>query len=179
MSDFFQEPESGEELIDEEGRPQPAAQGLFAPGGNATVPDVAVARAGVAIATWQRGSVAQAAARTAAGAWGSPQTLSTTDLSASWPDVAADASGNAVAVWSGSDGMSSYIRASGFDGVGPRFDNLRVPSSAGVGLRSRSPPRHLTCGRLSGPARSGRSATAAPLPGPPSRTPTPEPARTR
>jgi hypothetical protein len=113
-----------------------AAQNLSVGGANASNPRIAVAGAGSAVATWQRGLspvVAQAAARTAAGTWGSPQTISITDTTASSPEVAADATGNAVAAWPGSDGTNGYIRASGFDGAGPRFDRLAVPPTGRVG----------------------------------------------
>jgi len=92
------------------------AQGLSDPSQSAIQPKVAVDGAGNAIAIWQRFNgtnfIIQAAVRPAGGAWQLPaQDLSTVGQHAETPDVAFDTAGNAIAVWSRSNGTNYIIQA--------------------------------------------------------------------
>jgi hypothetical protein len=109
-------------------------------GRDAFEPEVAVAPDGTVIAVWTRSDGAnfriQSSNRTPTGAWSVPQTISDANRGASEPALAVDNSGNAVAVWTQSDGTnlriySAYrpaggsfltpapISASGADASGP------------------------------------------------------------
>jgi hypothetical protein len=94
-----------------------AIQTLSAAGQDAFEPGVAVDGAGDAVFTWQRSDGAnlriQARARTAAGALGAVQTLSSSGQSAYNPEVAVRRkTGDAFATWQRSDGTNSRIQAS-------------------------------------------------------------------
>jgi hypothetical protein len=78
-------------------------------------PQVAIDGSGNVIAVWTRSDGTnlriQSANRTPSGPWSAAQTLSDPGQSASSPQVAVDASGNAVAVWTRNDGTSGRIQA--------------------------------------------------------------------
>ncbi|MGQ0797436.1 MAG: hypothetical protein ACT4OI_06210, partial [Methanobacteriota archaeon] len=89
---------------------------IEASGGEAIEPRVAMDAAGGAIAVWRQlsGSARSVFAnRFVPGAgWGSPQLLETDDTGdAAGPRIAMDAAGNAVAVWSQSDGTTTNVWA--------------------------------------------------------------------
>ena len=92
-----------------------APHDVSAPGHDAHAPQVALDRAGNALAVWARSNgtdvVVQSAQQRANGAWQAPQDVSGPGLDADLPDVALDPHGNGVAVWQSSDGSSSVIRA--------------------------------------------------------------------
>src|SRR4051794_10589452 len=91
------------------------------PGQDGFEPEVTVAPDGTVIAVWTRsdGSVfrIQSSSRTPTGNWAAPVTISDPGESASGPSIAVDPSGNALAVWTQSDGSNlrihSAYRASG------------------------------------------------------------------
>lgn len=89
-----------------------AAETLSQRGGWASQPEIATGAGGMAVATWRwsgaAGSVAQAALRSAAGAWGEPVTLSAPDAEAEAPRVGIGADGSAVTAWisRGDDGRT-------------------------------------------------------------------------
>jgi hypothetical protein len=78
-------------------------QRLSGPVGNASAPVVAVDDHGGAVASWRWADgaflVVQAALRSAEGVWSAPQTLSGPGRSASQPQIAMDADGNAIVAW--------------------------------------------------------------------------------
>jgi len=84
-------------------------------GRDAEEPDVAIDAAGNAVALWRRhdGSkyIVQAAMRPAGGAWQSPVNLSAAGETAKEPQLALDAAGNAVAVWTRHDGLDFIAQA--------------------------------------------------------------------
>ena len=92
-----------------------APQNLSAAGQHAYDPQVAVDGRGNAIAVWQRSdgtnTIVQAAARAAGGSFGAPQDLSTAGQTAHDPQVAVDGQGNAIAVWSASNGTNFIVQA--------------------------------------------------------------------
>ncbi len=77
-------------------------------------PDIAVDLAGNATAVWQGfdGSsyVIQSSSLPVSGSWSSPTTLSSSSEDAQGPEVAVDASGNAVTIWSRYDGSNSIVQ---------------------------------------------------------------------
>ncbi len=78
------------------------------PGRDGFEPEVVVAPSGTVIAVWTRSDGTnfriQSASRTPTGSWSVPQTVSDPGVSASGPSLAVDASGNAVAAWTQSNG---------------------------------------------------------------------------
>jgi len=92
-----------------------APQDLSAAGQKAGFPEVAVDGQGNAIAVWQRfdgtNFIVQAAARAAGGSFGAPQDLSAAGQTANDPQVAVDGQGNAIAVWSRSNGTNDIVQA--------------------------------------------------------------------
>jgi hypothetical protein len=94
-----------------------AVQNLSDPGGNAHAPQVAVDADGDAVFTWSRDEgatpqLAQARARSAAGALSAVQNLSDSgsDATAPFPQVAVDADGDAVFTWERVDGANLRIQ---------------------------------------------------------------------
>lgn len=94
---------------------------LTSTGQNATVPQVAMNQTGTSVAVWLRSdgtnTLVQASTRPPGGSstWATAnqiQTLSTAGQNASSPQVAINASGEAVAVWSRSNGTNTIIQAS-------------------------------------------------------------------
>jgi hypothetical protein len=92
-----------------------APQDLSAAGEKAGFPEVAVDGQGNAIAVWQRfdgtNFIVQAAVRAAGGSFGAPQDLSAAGQDAHVPEVAVDWQGNAIAVWSRSNGTNYIVQA--------------------------------------------------------------------
>jgi hypothetical protein len=92
-----------------------APANLSAPGRDATEPQVAVDGSGAAVAVWARSDgsheIIQASARPAGGAWGPAVDLSQSGRDSEAPQVAVDAAGNAVAVWSRFNGAHWVIQA--------------------------------------------------------------------
>jgi PKD domain len=84
-------------------------QALSEPGQNAFVPQVALDDGGDAVAVWERSDganfIVESATRPAtADTWSKPQALSEPGQNASFPEVALDGRGDAVAVWERLDG---------------------------------------------------------------------------
>ncbi|MGZ6638599.1 MAG: hypothetical protein ACXVII_37790 [Solirubrobacteraceae bacterium] len=92
-----------------------APQDLSAAGQKAGFPEVALDGQGNAIAVWQRfdgtNFIMQAAVRAAGGSFGAPQDLSAAGQTANDPQVAVDGRGNAIAVWSRSNGTNYIVQA--------------------------------------------------------------------
>ena len=78
--------------------------------------------------------MAETATRPAGGTWQAPLPLSAEGGSASAPALAADAQGNAVAVWERSNGANEIVQAAGYDGASPVFGAVQVPGSGYVGV---------------------------------------------
>ncbi|HEX3911594.1 MAG TPA: PKD domain-containing protein [Solirubrobacteraceae bacterium] len=114
-----------------------SAQKLSAPGHDALDPTAALDAGGNAFAAWERSNgtneLVEASTHPGAGAWQAPFALSATGENASTPALAADAQGNAVAVWERSNGTNQIVQASGFDGAGPALNGLQVPTTGFVG----------------------------------------------
>jgi hypothetical protein len=107
-----------------------------AAGSNSQQPHVAALPSGQAIAVWSRNNgtndVVEAAVRNASGAWGAAQTLSSPGQSAFEPRIATDPNGNAVAVWTRSDGANLRIE-SAYRPAGGSFGSVQIISPAGAG----------------------------------------------
>ncbi len=92
-----------------------AAADLSAPGENASEPQVAVDPQGVAVAVWRRSDgtnyIVQSATRPAGGSWSPVTELSKAGEDAEHPQVAVDPQGDAVAVWSRSNGTNSIVQS--------------------------------------------------------------------
>lgn len=86
-------------------------QDLSAHGENAGGPQIALDAAGDAVAVWRRFDgadyVIQSATRPAGGAWSAPVDLSATGEEARSPQLAVDAAGDAVAVWTRFNGAET------------------------------------------------------------------------
>ncbi len=105
-------------------------------GDSAEEPEVAMAPGGDAMAVWSRteGSprVVEGSAMPAGGAWEAPSVISVIGQNASEPEVAADPTGNRVAVWAREDGTNTIVQAAGYDGAGPLIGPLSIPSAGTV-----------------------------------------------
>jgi hypothetical protein len=88
---------------------------LSAVGENATRPQVAIDRAGDAVAVWDRSDGTnfrvQAASRPAGGSFGMPGNLSAAGQDADFPEVAMDEAGDVVAVFRRNDGVNFRVQA--------------------------------------------------------------------
>jgi PKD domain len=117
-----------------------AVDDLSAAGENATAPQVAADGLGGWVAVWQRSNgantIVQAARRPVGGSWQAPVDLSPAGENAEAPAVAADAEGDATAIWDRSDGSDTIVQAAGLDGAGPLLDGLSIPASATAGVRA-------------------------------------------
>ena len=118
-------------------------------GQNAFKPQVAIDTAGDAVSVWSRSNgantIMQAAARPAAsGVWQTPVNLSLAGQNAFKPQVAIDTAGDAVSVWSRSNGANTIMQAAARP-AGGSFGGARRP----VGRR---PERS----RVAGGDRPGR-----------------------
>jgi hypothetical protein len=107
---------------------------VSAAGQNAIDPHVAIDTAGNALIAWQRVMIAfwriQARTLSAAGTLGPAQTLSQDGGSASAPQVAVDADGDAVIAWLRSDGANERVQARGRSAAGV-LTAIRTLSAAG------------------------------------------------
>jgi PKD domain len=96
---------------------------LSAPGDFSSEPQVAVDPAGTAVATWARDNSPtrriEAAVRPAGGGWQPSVPLSRAGEAAEDPDVAVDPAGNAVVLWSRTDGSPRVIEAAAKQLGGP------------------------------------------------------------
>ena len=116
--------------------PQTAGSGSQ---GSAYAPEVAMDGNGNAIAAWQQldadaNSVVLAARFTPAGQWEQAQSIdSGTAGYESWPQVAMDPGGNAVAVWHGDDSQGGRIFASSYTPRDGWTDAQRINSPTDVG----------------------------------------------
>jgi hypothetical protein len=104
-------------------------------GQDAFEPQVAVdASTGNATSVWTRSDGSnfriQTATRTPAGPWSVPQNISDPGQSASGPAIAIDPSGNALAVWTRSDGLNGRIQAA-YRQAGGSFGTPVTVSDAG------------------------------------------------
>ncbi|HEX6229975.1 MAG TPA: hypothetical protein VFZ41_11005, partial [Solirubrobacterales bacterium] len=92
-------------------------------GQDAEEPQVGVDSAGNAVAVWSRSNgshtIIQAAVRPAGGTWGPVADLSAAGRDATEPQLAVDPAGNAVAIWSRSNGSHTIIQAAGRSAGGP------------------------------------------------------------
>jgi hypothetical protein len=90
-------------------------QDLSAAGGNAGFPRVALDDQGNAVAVWHRlngaNAIIQAGVRPAGASFVAPQDLSATGHDATFPRIALDGQGNAVAVWERSNGTNQIVQA--------------------------------------------------------------------
>ena len=104
------------------------------PGQDGFEPQVAVDGSGNVIAVWTRSDGTnfriQSANRTPGGDWSTPQTISDPLQSASSPQIAVDPSGNAVAVWTRSDGTNLRIQAA-YRPAGGSFGAAATVSASG------------------------------------------------
>ena len=113
-----------------------APEDLSASGQNAEEPQVALDAQGNAIAVWRRSNgshfVVQAARR-AAGApfFSAPQDLSAAGQTAHNPQVALDADGNAIAVWTRSNGSHFVVQTASRAAGAPSFSAPQDLSAAG------------------------------------------------
>lgn len=110
---------------------------LSTSGGSAQRPHIAVDGSGNLIAVWVRddgnNDIAQASRSTNSGvSWSTPVDLSLTGENAGSPRVAADGSGNIVAVWTRSDGSNQRIQASRSTNGGASWSTPAYLSESGV-----------------------------------------------
>jgi hypothetical protein len=110
---------------------------LSAGGGDAGMAQLAVDPQGDAVAVWRRydgtNYIIQSAARTAGGSWLVPVDLSAGGAEAGMAQVAVDPQGDAVAVWTRSDGTHYVIQGAGYDAAGPLLGALSAPSAGVAG----------------------------------------------
>ncbi|MBS4168785.1 hypothetical protein [Parachlamydia sp. AcF125] len=106
---------------------------LSVPGQNASIPKVATDPLGNSVAVWGRFNganlIIQASSLAFGGIWSEPSSLSIMGRSATSPQVAVDPLGNAVAIWSRSDGLNLIIQSStqNFGGNWSIPANLSLP----------------------------------------------------
>ncbi|MET0557198.1 MAG: PKD domain-containing protein [Solirubrobacterales bacterium] len=91
------------------------AADLSGAGGDATEPQLGIDGSGNAVAVWTRvnglRTVIQAATMAAGGGWSAPVDLSNAEGNATAPQVAVDAGGDAVVVWSRFNGFNQIVQA--------------------------------------------------------------------
>jgi hypothetical protein len=105
----------------------PAAMGVTYFGG-----EVAIDPAGVAIATIN-GSNGLKSARTAGASWNAVNDVATSG-NPNAAQIGADAQGNAAVAFSATNAsFTNSIMAAGFDGAGPRLDDIVFPANAATG----------------------------------------------
>ena len=125
---------------------------MLPPGGEFTSPDeissegeeplfpsLAVGSAGNAVVVWSGRSegsqVARAVTRSGGGAFSAPAAISPTEPECCFhPDAAVDGVGNAVAIWTHSDGANRIAQAAGYDAVAPELRGLLIPATGTVGV---------------------------------------------
>jgi hypothetical protein len=90
-------------------------------------PQVALNALGAAAVVWQRQTggtrLIEAATRSPSGSFTAPVTLSAEGQSADAPRIALDAAGEAIAVWSRSNGTNKIVQAALYNASGPRPGN--------------------------------------------------------
>ena len=115
-----------------------APHDLSAQGHDARAPQVALDRAGDALAVWARSNgtdvIVQAAQRRASGDWLAPEDVSGPGRDVDRPDVALNAAGNGVAVWQSSDGSNTVIQAAARSAAGS-WSTPQTLSSGGYAER--------------------------------------------
>jgi hypothetical protein len=111
----------------------------LAAGQDAALAQVAMSAGGDAVAVWTRvleyENVIETATRPAGGQWGPPAgfTAAAGQSYSYSPQVAMDAGGDAVAVWTHNDGSSLSVQAAGYDAADPSIDSLSIPTSGETG----------------------------------------------
>jgi hypothetical protein len=105
------------------GGPWGSPLNLSATGRDAYSPQLAVNAHGSTVAVWERSDGVndrvQVARRPVGDSWGAPRLLSAAGQNGHSSRVAIDTQGNAVAVWSRSDGTNTRAQARGLDAAGP------------------------------------------------------------
>jgi hypothetical protein len=141
--------------------------------GDASEADVAVDKDGDSVIVWQRNNgtdiLIQARTRTAAGVLGSILTLSAPGQDATEPEVAVDATGDAVFVWERSDGTNTRVQARArFGGVLSGVQTLSPPNVNATRARVEVDATgdaiftwQLSSGLVQGRARSAAGALSA------------------
>lgn len=104
-------------------------------------PRVKLDARGDAVAVWDAfdgsNNTAVAASRPAGGSWPAPGAAETLSGAATIPvdqQLAVDSQGDAVAVWSVSDGSTNLVQAAGYDAAGPLLNGLSIPASGTSGV---------------------------------------------
>lgn len=117
-------------------------------GEDAEEPQVAVDGAGNAVAVWSRlegsNTIAQAATRANGGSWGTPRDLSKAGGNAKEPQLAVNADGSAIAVWSRAVGGQGTVQAAD---MAPGGSWLEAVDLSGVGEDATEPDVALAAGR--------------------------------
>jgi PKD domain len=121
---------------------QLSAAARSATGNDASQPQIAVDPAGNAVAIWRsvngpNTTIIESASHPVGGSWSAPIGLSSASGSAFEPQIALDPSGNEVAIWSRFTGTDDIIQAAAFDGAGPKFQSVGIPSSGRAGSKLR------------------------------------------
>jgi hypothetical protein len=100
-------------------------------------PAVATNGAVGAVALWRQNDGGeyrvQASVRPPGGEWSEPEDLSAAGEDADLPDLALDAAGNGIAVFGRNGVDGPLVQATGYDFVGPRLSDLRIPATGTVG----------------------------------------------
>ncbi len=103
----------------------------------AEAPQVAVDRAGDAVAVWSDSanspSVILGATRPAGGGWGGPQRLSEQGENSVEAQIALGPDGNGVGAWTRESGSHPIVQALGFDGTPPQLTAVSIPTVATMG----------------------------------------------
>jgi hypothetical protein len=75
----------------------------------------------------------EAAVRSLGSDWSAPEGISTEGENSGLPDLGFDALGNAIAIWGREASSNEYfLQGSGYDFVGPRLDDVRIPATGSV-----------------------------------------------
>ncbi len=123
---------------------QPGSAGAWAtpstldPGGQeAYEPQIAGDGLSGTVVSWKTfngiANTAQAAYRPAGGSFAPATTVSAASPQEGRPEVGIDAQGNAIAVWSRSNGPNYLLEAAGYDAAGPLLRGLTLPTQGTVG----------------------------------------------
>jgi hypothetical protein len=118
------------------GGPWQATQDLTKKGLTQTVvaPQVAIDPNGNAAAVWARSgaspTVIEGRTKPAGAPWTGLTELSELGSTSSEPQVTLSATGDGASIWTRDDGANTIVQAAGFDGAGPLFAALSIPSAA-------------------------------------------------